>query len=151
MNQPIDENRVREIFREMAQDNQYQVSSVFYHEHNGTDAPKVPFSNLANNPTQFCAVKDTDGTTPVAVFSNGNAQFPMTIKGIFLISKDTTAGNITVKNAGNTIATIAKGTTSGAMVGATSLSNTTYYAGNAFTIVSDSAGNSTVFICFTSP
>ena len=147
----MDENRVRQIFSEMAKDNQFQVSPNAFHEHNGVDAPHIPFSNLSQNPKTFCVAKDTNGTTPTNVFNVGGANFPMTITGYFLISKDTTAGNITLKNFGSTVATIAKGTTSGALVGATSLSNTTYYPGNSFTIVSDSAGNSTVFVSFTSP
>lgn len=147
----IDENRVREIFLEMANDNQFQVNFIPYHEHNKIDAPNVPFPNISKAPNDFCVAKTTNGTTPTNVFGVKGADFPLTITGVFLISNDTTAGNITLKNFGSTVATIAKGTTSGALVGATSLSNTTYFAGNSFTIVSDSAGNSTVFVCFTSP
>lgn len=90
----------------------------------------------------------TTGTTAVNVFGSNGAPFALTIGGAFLISQDTTAGNITLKVNGNTVATIAKGTTSGAMVGAVSLSNTTVAAGDAVTVVSSSAGNAEVIITY---
>lgn len=92
--------------------------------------------------------KDTNATTPVNVIA-ATVPFTATITGIFLVSKDTTAGNITIADTTGTVATIAKGVTAGALVGATSLANTTVTSGDTLTIVSSSAGNATVFITFT--
>lgn len=96
----------------------------------------------------FSVSKSTSGTTPVNVFA-ATVPFACTITGVYLISKDTTAGNITVADTAGTVATIAKGTTSGAMVGAVSLANTSVASGDTLTIVSSSAGNATVVINFT--
>lgn len=145
----MDEQKIEQIVQKILSSGQYRVSDVPYHLHNNVDAPFVPFHNLSNAPNFFCVAKTTSGTTAVNVFSSKGTSYPLTVTGIFLVSNDTTAGNITVKNNGNTVATIAKGTTAGVLVGATSLSNTSYNSGNSFTIVSDSAGNSTVFMAFT--
>ncbi len=75
--------------------------------------------------------------------------FTCTITGVYLVSQDTTASNITVADTAGTVATIAKGTVSGVLVGAASLANTTVTAGNTLTVVSDGAGNANVFITFT--
>lgn len=92
---------------------------------------------------------DTNGTTAVSVFGSSGLSYDITITGVFLISKDTTAGNITVENpAGTTVCTIAKGTSAGALVGATSLSSATVSAGTNLVVDSSSAGNATVFITF---
>jgi hypothetical protein len=94
---------------------------------------------------------NTTGTTPVNVFADGvpaNLAPGITITSVVSTALDTTAGNITVANAGNTVATIAKGTAAGALVGATSLANASVTSGAALTVVSSSAGNSTVVINF---
>ena len=91
--------------------------------------------------------RQTNGTTPVNVFG-ATVPFSGTIDGIFVVSKDTTAGNISILNNGNTVATIAKDTTAGVLTGATSLANTSVVAGTPFTIVSDSTGNVFVYITF---
>lgn len=126
----------------------FNVSQIPYHIHNNVDSPFVPYENITNAPNYFCVAATTTGTTPVNVFSAGGAPYDLTVTGMFLISLDTTAGNISAYNGTSTIATIAKGTTSAAMVGATSLSNTSYSRGRSFTVVSSSAGNSTVFLTF---
>lgn len=94
-------------------------------------------------------VADTNGTTAVSVFGSSGLSYDIVITGVFLISKDTTAGNITVENpAGTTVCTIAKGTSAGALVGATSLTNTTVTSGTNLVVDSSSAGNASVFIAF---
>jgi len=89
----------------------------------------------------------TNSTTPVNVFGT-TVPFNGIITGIYVISKDTTAGNITIASTAGTIATIAKGTVAGVMVGAVSLTNTSFSSGNTFTVVSSSAGEAFVIINF---
>ena len=68
----------------------------------------------------FTVAADTNGTTAVSVFGASGLGVDVTITGVFLVSQDTTAGNITVENPASTVVcTIAKGTTAGALVGAT--------------------------------
>ncbi len=136
-------NDPKELFRQ----SQYGVWGVSYHTHDGVDAPKVSHSNLKDAPNYFCKSTTTNGTNSVNVFSIP-VTYNLTITGVFITSLDTTAGNITLTNNGTTVCLIAKGTTSGAMVGATSLANTSYTAGNSLTLVSSSAGNAQVFITF---
>ena len=90
----------------------------------------------------------TNGTTPVNVFG-ATVPFGATVTGAYLVADDATAGNVTIASTAGTLATIAKGTTAGALVGATSIANPTIASGNTFTVVSSSAGNGTVFITFT--
>lgn len=97
----------------------------------------------------FQVAADTNGTTPVNVFGAGGAPVALTVTSVVSIAQDTTAGNIVLKQAANTVATIAKGTTSGAMVGATTLANAAYAAADVCTVESSSAGNSRVLITFT--
>lgn len=92
---------------------------------------------------------DTNGTTPVNVFGAGGAPTALVVKSVVSVAQDTTAGNIILKQAANTVCTIAKGTTSGALVGATTISNATYAAADVCTVESSSAGNSRVLITFT--
>lgn len=91
----------------------------------------------------------TNGTTPVNVFGAAGAPCPLAITNIVSCSQDTTAGNIITKQAANTVGTIAKGTTSGVLVGVTTISNATYATGDVCTVESSSAGNSRVLITFT--
>lgn len=92
----------------------------------------------------------TTGTAAVSVFGTAGVQTPMLISDVFVTSLDTTAGNITVENpAGTVVATIAKGATSGALVGAVTLANTTLLAGTNLIVKSSSAGNALVKIIFT--
>lgn len=86
------------------------------------------------------------GTTAASVWPNG-APTALTITRVWLISNDTTAGNVTVENPASTVvATIAKGTTAGALVGATSLANTSVAAGTDVIVDCSSAGVAQVFI-----
>ena len=82
----------------------------------------------------------TNATTPVILFGNPSV-FSGTITGCFLIAKGGTAANITLKsgNAASTVCTIAKGTSTGALVGASSLSNTTISGSATIQIVSSGA------------
>jgi len=91
-------------------------------------------------------VVTTTGVTPVNVFDANGSPAAYTIKSIISVALDTTAGNIVTKNAGNTVATIAKGIVAGVPVGASSLANTVVAAGASFTVESSSTGNSTVII-----
>lgn len=107
-------------------------------------------AKLSTGTGYFTVATDTDGTTAVSVFGASGLDVAVTITGVFLISQDTTAGNITVENpASTTVCTIAKGTASGACVGATTLSDTTVAAGTNLVVDSSSAGNARVFITFT--
>lgn len=119
----------------------------FYWYDNGVDAWKY----TTQTSTQFSAITaDTNGTTAVSVFGAGGYIRDITITGVYLISKDTTAGNITVENPTATVvSTIAKGTVAGVMVGASSLANTSVTAGTNLVVDSSTAGNATVFITFT--
>lgn len=93
-------------------------------------------------------IANTNGTTAVPVWTNG-APTALTIKSVFLISQDTTAGNITVENpAATVVCTIAKGATAGVLVGATTLANTSVAAGAAVVVDSSSAGNARVHIVY---
>jgi hypothetical protein len=98
-------------------------------------------------------VTTTSGTNVIYAFSNSitvqNSPFNLTVVSISIISNDTTAGNITIKNGASTIATVAKGTVSGAITGATSLANTIIAKGSALTVVSSSAGNAQILITYT--
>lgn len=125
---------------------QYNLVPVPLHTHNGIDSPKIDIKNLQGLPSCGVFAVTTNGTNSVSV---SRMQFiPFTITGMYLISNDTTAANITMSNGTNTVATIAKGTIAGALVGATSLSNTSHAAGDTISVVSSSTGNSTVFITF---
>ena len=90
----------------------------------------------------------TNGTTPVDVFGSGGAPVALTVTNVVSNAQDTTAGNISLSQAANTVVTIAKGTTAGALVGGVSLAHTTYAAADACQVVSSSAGNSIVQITF---
>lgn len=150
------EDQIRSIVKQELSKARYDVSSVPYHIHNNVDSPNVPYLNIADAPGFFCIATDTKGTTPVNLFNakpprafnNGGAPYNFTITGVFLISKDGTAGNLSLVNNGNTVATIAKGTVAGTMVGATSLANVSYTQGRKIQIVSSSTGNGTVFVTF---
>ena len=114
------------------------------------DALAITGAKLSTGTGYFTVAADTNGTTAVSVFGASGLSVAVTITGVYLISKDTTAGNITVENPASTVvATIAKGTSAGVLVGATSLANTTVAAGTNLVVDSSSAGNATVFITFT--
>jgi hypothetical protein len=94
------------------------------------------------------AVANTNGTTNVSVFGASGLPFPIVVTGVFLVSLDTTAGNITVENGSSTIVTIAKGTVAGVMVGGVNIANASVAAGTNLQVDSSSAGNARVFITY---
>lgn len=116
------------------------------------DPVQRSFGNIS---TPGVVAVTTNTTTPVSVnFSNnpstlGNSP-SCTITAVVSLALNTTAGNITLSNAGATVATIAKGVTAGASVAATSLANATVQNGSTLSVVSSSAGNSTVLIYYQS-
>lgn len=91
----------------------------------------------------------TNGTTPVNIFGADGAPCALVITGIFIVSKDTTAGNIIVKRKTDVVSTTAKGTSSGAFVNGGTISNNTYAKGDVATVESSSEGNADVYITFT--
>lgn len=97
---------------------------------------------------QNVAVAQTNGTTNVSVFGSAGLTSDIVITGVFAIALDTTAGNITVVNGSDTVVTIAKGTTSGAVVGGVTLADTTVPAGTDLQVDSSSAGNARVYITY---
>lgn len=92
----------------------------------------------------------SNGTTAVSVFGSAGLDYAINITGVFLIARDTTATNITVEApAATTVCTIAKGTSAGALVGATSLSNNTSIAAGTDVVVDGSStGIAQVFITY---
>jgi len=99
--------------------------------------------------TQNVAIAQTNGTTNVSVFGADGLGQDITITGVFAISLDTTAGNITVENGASTVVTIAKGTVAGVTVGGVTLANTAVAAGTDLQVDSSSAGNARVYITYT--
>lgn len=103
-----------------------------------------------DNTTPFCVAATSNGTTAVSVFGSAGLPHAINITGVFLISQDTTATNITVEAPASTVVcTIAKGTTAGACVGATTLSNTAVPAGTNVILDGSGAGIARVFITYT--
>jgi hypothetical protein len=95
-------------------------------------------------------VVSTNGTTAVNVFGANGAPANITITGFVVAAKDTTAGNIALKQGSTTIASVAKGTSTGALTAEeAALSSPTIGAGTATTVVSSSAGNAICFIYYT--
>ena len=114
-----------------------------------TPAATVTGAMLTTKAGYFTVATNTNGTTPVNIFGAGGAPVALTITSVVSLALDTTTGNITVQQAANTVCTIAKGATAGALVGAVSLAHQTYAAADVATVLSSSAGNSTVLITFT--
>lgn len=113
--------------------------------------PAVKYGNRVSVDEQnhATATATTTGTVAVSVFG-GALTTPLLISDVIVTSLDTTAGNITVENpAGTVVCTIAKGTSSGVLVGAVTLANTTVTAGNNLVVKSSTAGNALVKIFFT--
>jgi len=117
--------------------------------------PAIKYGNglagdeLSTGASYSIVAANTNGTTAVSVFGASGLPVAITITGVFLVSQDTTAGNITVENPASTVVcTIAKGTVAGVTVGATTLANTTVAAGTNLVVDSSSAGNARVFITF---
>ena len=95
-------------------------------------------------------VVSTNGTTAVNVFGPNGAPFNLTITGFIVGAKDTTAGNIALKQGSTTIASVAKGTTTGAVtIEEAALSSASIPAGTPVTVVSSSAGNALCQVFYT--
>ena len=91
----------------------------------------------------------SSGTTAVSVFGATGLPFAITITGVYLISRDTTATNVTVEAPASTVvATIAKGTVAGVLVGAASLANTSVPANTNVILDGSGAGVAQVFITY---
>ena len=115
----------------------------------GYEKYKRPLTAPSFKPGYNAVVVATNGTTPVNVFGTGGAPFALTVTGAFIVSLDTTTGNITLQQASNTVFTAAKGATAGVFVTSGTLSHTTYAAADACTVLSSTAGNAIVYIFFT--
>lgn len=100
--------------------------------------------------TEQIATAVSNGTTAVSVFGASGLPYAINITGVYLIARDTTATNITVEApASTTVCTIAKGTTAGALVGASSLANNTSIAAGTNVVVDGSStGVAQVFITY---
>jgi hypothetical protein len=105
--------------------------------------------NFQSGIGQNAVIAQTNGTTPVNVFGANGAPCPITIVGGYVIALDTTAGNITMQQAANTVFTAAKGATSGLSVNMGALANAVYAQGDVCTVKSSSAGNALVVIFYT--
>lgn len=95
-------------------------------------------------------VVSTNGTTAAHVFSSAGAPCALTITGVMAVAKDTIAGNITLTNGTNEVATFAKSATAGIATGEDgALANTSVTAADTLTVVSSSTGNAYVWVAFT--
>ena len=95
------------------------------------------------------AITGSACTTSVNVFGSAN-KFTGVITGVFLSAINTTAANITIATTAGTVATIAKGTSAGVLVGSAALANTAIALDGTVTVVSSSAsGTAYVFITYT--
>ena len=103
------------------------------------------------NTKYFSIATNTNGTNLVNVF-NPNVPQNCTITAVFGGALDNTAGDNHSQRAKRqgvvdaTVATFAKGTTSGAMTMAVNLANAVLARGDILTVKSSSGGNATVFI-----
>jgi hypothetical protein len=114
----------------------------------GLPAATVTGAKLTTKAGYFTVAVKTNGTTAVNVFGAGGAPVALTVTSVKTVSQDTSAANITLAQAANTVVTIAKGTASGGVVGGVSLAHTVYAAGDVFTVVSDGAHDAIVEITF---
>jgi hypothetical protein len=143
------QDTIRQILQQELRSFQNRTSPIAYHVHNGLDSAQIPAKNISGLFQYLSISATTNGTTPVNVFGVSGTPSNLTVTGVYLIDQDTTASNIVLKQAANTVTTIAKGTTSGGMTGGVSLAHTFYTKGDICTIVSSGTGNATVIITFT--
>lgn len=118
------------------------LNQIFSYKGRWTDILQLP--ELA-----FSFNVPTNGTTPVNVFTgfaNNATPTSFEVSLVTLVNVDTTAATITVKKNALTVATIAKGTSPGAMLGATSGANLLFNPGDVLSVVSSTAGNAIVTI-----
>ena len=123
------------------------------HTHNGVDSPQINPKDLLSYSYYIAPgviVVLTNGTAPQNIFgTNTVAPFNFKYTQILTVSTDTTAGNITVSNNGNTVSVIAKGSSVGNLAAAGAVSNQNQVQGTPATVVSSSAGNAFIIIFFT--
>ena len=91
--------------------------------------------------------RETNATTMVNVFGTASG-FEGTITGVWLVSLDATAGNITVSTPSGTVCTIAKGTVTGTAVHTATLSNTAITIAGSVSILSTANANARVYISY---
>lgn len=113
-------------------------------------AGKVTGAMLKSGVGYFVVNASTNFTTAVNVFGVGGAPCALTVTDVTCTAKDTNAGNVIVKNATATVATVAKATTAGLLTGQVSLANTAVAQSAAFTVESSTTdGDAVVRIYFT--
>lgn len=92
-------------------------------------------------------VCETSGTTAQNVIDASGSPVVGEIVSIVSLAQDATAANILIKNTNGTVSTIAKGTTAGAAVSATTLTTPNLAVGDLLTVESSATnGNSRVVI-----
>jgi hypothetical protein len=122
---------------------------VVYSQLNKTDWQIQQWPIPAERRNLVPLVALTNGTVGVNLVDASGAGLAGTIVGILAIAQDTNAGNITVTNGTNTVATIAKSTTAGVPVGDAGLSNANVAAGAVLTAQSSTTnGNAKVIVFF---
>lgn len=123
-------------------------SGIAYTNVGTTDAPTWQAGGESGSASETVSTV-SNGTTAVSVFGASGLPYAITITGVYLIAQDTTATNITVEApAATTVCTIAKGTSAGVLVGATSLSNTSVPAATNVVVDGSGAGIAQVFITY---
>lgn len=121
------------------------INGIVYFNNGNTATPEWVEQGGGSSADRVVSVLGT-GTAAASVWPGG-APANLTITRVWLISNDTTAGNVTVENPASTVvATIAKGATAGALVGAVSLANTAVTKGTDVIVDCSSAGVAQVFI-----
>ena len=91
---------------------------------------------------QQTVVVNTNGTTPVNVFSSAGAPQAFTVQSFDSAALDVTASNIVLKNGTATVASVAKGTVVGTIVAEEAMANTAVAKASVFTVESSGTGNS---------
>lgn len=124
------------------------LTGLIYENVGSSAVPAWQLSTGSANENQLVSVVG-NGTTEVSVFGASGLPYAITILGVYLIARDTTATNVTLEApAATVVATIAKGVTAGVMVGASSLANTSVPAGTNVIIDGSGAGVAQVFIAY---
>jgi len=115
----------------------------------GTVAVPVWELNVGSTSDSRTIASVSNGTTEVSVFGATGLPYAITITGVYLIARDTTATNVTVEAPASTVVcTIAKGTVSGVLVGAATLANTAVPASTNVILDGSGAGVAQVFITY---
>lgn len=142
-------NRPLAIYTDNNDDAAITVNDIPVIDKDGGIAPGVVSgAGLTTGKGYFSVAVKTNGTSAVNVFGTGGAPVALTVTNVTSNSQDTSAANITLKQAANTVVTIAKGTASGGIVGGVTLAHTAYAKGDVCTVVSDGAHDAIVTITF---